>query len=754
LSDKLDNDIEKLAASLDAAARTGGIAAEVPGLASRLTPDEPIHSSSQDLLNRSGFATELARAIVSLDRGESVVVGIHGKWGTGKTSLLNLIKEKLETVSPDPPVIFRFNPWGFANQDSLIIQFFDDLSEFLKLHKTISPLATVADAVEEYGRVLSPLARLIFPRAAESVEVGWRLFTRLKPAKRTAAELKNQINSALARSGVKLIIVIDDIDRLDAREIRETFQLIKVNANFSNTVYVVAFDTRPVEEALKTISPGPATEYLEKIVQVSFNLPPISQSTLSEMIIANFNEILADRAIDTQRFGNMFESGFKENFHTIRDVNRYFNLFRFAFNLMSQDTNFVDLAAIQAVALFYPPLYHSIHQNADMFQGTWSSHNRPSRESLKEKYEEIYNQVSRERRQPAISVCRFLFPKVEYVYGQSNTFWGPDWTQAWEKERRICTSKYFSYYFDLTVPETDVSQAEMNKALDSAHSLDTFLVTLANYLESKRFGAFIDLLRNCLDKLDHQRLLVILESIFVFGDRVSTEGPSMFFGIISDHVRFRMWLFYDLVDRLGEGRFNHVVRFMTGHSAVFTITNIAAMCEHIVTEKTNPARQSQHAKYPDLTDEIVKQMKNAAVEAISEAALNGRLKSVPSLPYVLIQWKEWNDREHVIEWIKQTFLQGPSSALQFIAAFAQPITSMSISDKVPKVKLVIAIKVLADFVDLNELSALVHEMDDSELSSEERLTKALFLKEKAMLDNGIDPGSPTALMDDDSDRDV
>jgi predicted KAP-like P-loop ATPase len=749
LSDKFKNDLQELAASLDTAARSAGLKAEVVGLTSTLTPDEPIRSSAQDRLNRSGFATELARAIISLARAESVVIGIHGKWGTGKTSLLNLIEEKLQKVSPEPPIIFRFNPWGFSDQEQLIAQFFDGMSEFLKLHKTITPLSGVSDTVEEYGRLLSPLARMAFPRVAESMKVGWQLFRRVKPARRSAAELKAQISASLVRSRLRLIIIIDDIDRLNAAEIRQSFQLIKINGNFSNTVYLVAFDTKAVESALESVAPGPAREYLEKIVQVAFNLPPISQSTLSEMIVGNFNEMIADLTIDTQRFGNMLHSGFLESFQTIRDVNRYFNLFRFAFNLIRDDTNFIDLAAIQALALFYPNVYHSIERNPELFTDSWDPADRPDQKSLEQKYGEILGGAPSGRQNSAVSLCRFLFPKLEYVVGPSHTFWGRDWIREWEKEKRVCTSKYFSYYFELAVPETDVSQAELDKALDSAHSLDAFIATLEVFMRSKRFGAFVDLLRNSLEKLDRQRMLIILESIFVFGDRVSSEGSSMFFGVISDHVRFGIWLFYDLLDRLGKDRFDYVIRFMANRPAVFTITNVAAMCDQIVSDKTNPNREKQREKYPELTTVVVEQMKAAAVEAISNAARDGRLRSVQPLLFVLSRWREWDNPDRVTEWVAMTFLQDPKTALELVARFAHPVTSMSVSDKVPRVRIVVPIKSIREFVDLEALTALVKGSKDNELTAEEKVAKDHFLGAKAKFDSGIDPESPTAIMDED-----
>ena len=117
--------------------------------------------------------------------------------------------------------------------------------------------------------------------------------------------------------------MIDDIDRLNAAEVRQVFRLIKLNANFANTVYLVAFDKVLVVKALEEVAPGSPAEYLEKIVQVSFELPPLQENTLTEILIQNFNEILVDvssRDFDEQRFGNMLGSGFRDFFRTLRDV--------------------------------------------------------------------------------------------------------------------------------------------------------------------------------------------------------------------------------------------------------------------------------------------------------------------------------------------------------------------------------------------------------------------------------------------------
>ncbi len=747
-----NDETRDLASELKRAAEAASIDALIPAEFSGITPDEPIRSSGQDRLNRTGFARELAKGVLKFTRKESLVIGIHGKWGTGKTSVLNLIEEQLEQLSEHPPLVFRFDPWGYSDQERLTAQFFRDLATFLSLHKTIPRLSTIAATVEEYGTLVTPLARLLFPRTAESVRTGWRLFRRVAPVPRNALELKARINTALASSGVKLILMLDDIDRLNAAEIRQTVQLIKMNADFSNTIYLVAFDRGPVEKALEKIAPGAARQYLEKIIQISFNLPPISEATLSQIILAEFNDLLSDnKTVDTQRFGNMFHAGFRAGFRTIRDVNRYFNLFRFVLGLIGNDTNFIDLAAMQALSLFYPDVYSGIERNSELFYGNWRmSDHRPDRESLKPVYDGVFAGVPEPGRTFAISLCRFLFPKVEYVYGSSNSFWGPDYLREWEKQRRVCSPKFFHYYFELAVPETDVSRSEFEKALKSTEELNSFLLVLHHFNDSKRLGPFIDLLRNNVEELNRNQMLVVLESILVFGDEVPSEGSNVFFGTLSEHVRFATWLLFDLLDRLGDDRFERLFQFMSArHQATFTIANTAAMFERILQDTTNPERREQKRKYPDLTADIVKSMKTAAVWAIEFASDHDRLASVPHLPFVLARWAEWNDPKRAKEWVSRTFLQTPKSAIRFASTFAHEITSMGVSDRVPKIRTVIAVKSISELADIEHLTSLILGANDNELTEDERLTKARYLAAKEKLDSGIDPVSPGALMDED-----
>jgi len=88
-------------------------------------PDAPIETGKEDLLGRNAFAVAFAKAIASFSGEESFVIGIHGKWGSGKSSILNLVVEQIGKQNVDKSEsarlhVLRFNPWNFADQNQLI----------------------------------------------------------------------------------------------------------------------------------------------------------------------------------------------------------------------------------------------------------------------------------------------------------------------------------------------------------------------------------------------------------------------------------------------------------------------------------------------------------------------------------------------------------------------------------------------------------------------------------------------------------
>lgn len=89
--------------------------------------DRPIETAEEDILKRTYFAEKLAFSIKGIHQNESVVIGLQGSWGSGKTSVLNIAKHKLGSVSASNTIVITFNPWNSLNKTSLPLEFFRTL---------------------------------------------------------------------------------------------------------------------------------------------------------------------------------------------------------------------------------------------------------------------------------------------------------------------------------------------------------------------------------------------------------------------------------------------------------------------------------------------------------------------------------------------------------------------------------------------------------------------------------------------------
>lgn len=115
-----------------------------------ISPDLPITKSTEDTLNRCTFAKSLAKTISQYSFSSSFTIGLYGAWGSGKTSLLNMVLESIQNID-DNAVILRFNPWLCADPKQLITQFFKQMATAIKLKKPTSEKAW--ELIDQYADI-------------------------------------------------------------------------------------------------------------------------------------------------------------------------------------------------------------------------------------------------------------------------------------------------------------------------------------------------------------------------------------------------------------------------------------------------------------------------------------------------------------------------------------------------------------------------------------------------------------------------
>ena len=133
------------------------------------------------------------------------------------------------------------------------------------------------------------------------------------------------LREALKEADSRVAVIVDDIDRLDRRETRELMRVVRLRSDLPNVVFLLAFDRKHVARSL-----GEDEEegllYLDKIVQVSYDLPTVRETIFSDTLIEWLEELLLGRELaqlDNDVWGRVFYEIIKPLLGTLRDVKRY-----------------------------------------------------------------------------------------------------------------------------------------------------------------------------------------------------------------------------------------------------------------------------------------------------------------------------------------------------------------------------------------------------------------------------------------------
>ncbi len=706
-------------------------------------PDQPIQSYKDDILGRSSFAKSLGNAILSYEGKDSIVIGLFGAWGSGKTSIINMALEHIDSVYKDKtdetkPIIIKFNPWNYSDQNQLIAQFFEQLSRVLKLVNHSENAKKAGVKLETYANFFKPFA--LIPTIGPIASIISELLKNFGDASKSLSELKSndlnsireELNELLDKQSHKIIIVIDDIDRLNNTEIRQIFQLIKSLGDFPNTLYLLAFDKNVVIKALKKVQEGSGIEYLEKVVQIPFEIPLISKKEVEHLLFSQLDELIKDipeEKWDQTHWGNIYQSGLKHFFQNIRDVTLYINTLRFGFDIVKGEVNAIDFLAITAIQVFIPKVYYGIRDNKDVFSGVFDSIGG-IREADKEQAiklcEEIIDREVNFSQEVLKDFLKILFPKLESIYGISN--YSYEWLDNWRKNCRICSPDIFDIFFSLSVPKGEISQNEIKTILSLANNPHAFAEALLRLNEDGRIIRFMERLEDyAKSDIPEENIEPIITVLMDIGDFFPEEEK----GLISTHMRI-LRLFYQLIHRFD----THEKRFKILKCAMGKATKSLYT---IVFEVS--VQDQQHGKYdfkeppePEekrtVNSNQLEELEELACSKIETWAANGRLSGYKYLIPILFMWKQWGEYEKINNFVNKS-IADDDGMIDFISCFLIKVRSHSSSDYVGKILWRIKPNDIEKFLDLKKAETRIRNIFDSsyfeQLDERKKLAITKFL---------------------------
>jgi predicted KAP-like P-loop ATPase len=494
------------------------------------------------------------------------VISVEGEWGSGKSSIMSMIKSNLlpqtehkkgrrqsikerltritsafdhwgnksrSRIKPPakPPVVIEFNPWIAGASDKMIQAFMAQIASGIGRDKSSKLAISASQQLLSYAALLEPLKWI--PGAEPWTKLSQTALEKTSKAIKSSKDLeslditkkRDRLKASLSRLQRKIIMLIDDIDRLPPTEVFQAIRSVQAVADLPYCSFVIALEPEYVEEALcKAAKFEKAEQYLDKIIQLRLSVPRINQQDLQiffeNALMTGLSEHQKTRIeCNNERLSLVWHIGIRPLIKTPRDVIRIINRFIYIESSCGNEVCWGDLLGLQALAILCPYIHKHITLNPGAYTGIdmddhlqiSSSENFAERHAAEraralEKLEERYQARAQK-------LIELLFPFTR------TTMYDRLDQRGYSQQKRVASSQRLKIALSYDLPSDEVSQRDINQFL---------------YEPSKR-GEIVELLseRGLLNRL--------MERVLQEQDDVTIADPRGLIKILGETIENNHW---------------------------------------------------------------------------------------------------------------------------------------------------------------------------------------------------------------------
>ena len=692
--------------------------------ARRLRGDRPITKPENDLFGFAPFAEHIARAIDQRATSPGLVVGVLGEWGTGKTSVLHMIEHYLRTgAERKSTTVIRFNPWWFSSSpEDLLRAFFTQLvAEFPRRTKA---LQKAREALAGVAGALSKASLGGWETAAAAIE------KLLAQDNANVHELRREIERHLKNRRPRIVVIVDDLDRLPHEEVYQVFRLVKAVADFPRFTYVLAFDGDIVARALSHYVTDQGAGYIEKIVQVPFAMPAISRGHLNAAFFEQLQEVVGEvDDSERQRLLNLYYGGLQALIRSPRDISRFVDSVSVSYPALREEVDLVDFLALESLRVFAPSVHQRVAINPGYF-GAAVRFQRDPKEDLPW-HQEYLDALRPELIGPVKDILMRTFPHLRNVWSNISYSGNPQW----RAKRRACSDAHFETYFRWALPAEQLRAADLQRLL--AGNKDEVASVLDNHLTGDAFErlrrarillddlraeqantdgrrANLDLCRELLDRTD---------ALTGSADPRSEGASDWPFEWLLDSIVHREVELLESVERAA------FLRLACQESP--SLATLLGFVNHLLLEHVDrPDRPAPPEGERLLTQDEVDELRQILRKRIQDHAEEDTLLALP-LAGTVIQWWSSLDADACRKWTSEKIQDDQALVLLLRSLLRYSIVS-TLGDYVGRPSPMISLKVLTEIgLDPSALRTRVETLMAS-LTKDDQLAARTFLRE---LDN-------------------
>lgn len=521
--------------------------------------DKPIINKNEDTLGRKYFASRLAEAILTLACKDNINIGLYGDWGTGKTSILNMTIEEIEIIrkkskiKKNIPIIVKFEPWNISDDSNLIVQFFKLLHEELNIRNNNKIYKHLGEIIVDYSSTIEMAEAVpVFGGYAKFIGIFGKFLGRLlgNNSEKSISNVKNKLEKELSKLEHKILIVIDDIDRLSNAQIRMIFQLVSSIASLPNMVYLMAMDKGVVVRALEEVQNCNGELYLEKIIQIPFEIPKLNHRKVLEIFVEKLEQIITDKKvniyIEDERWSKIYNLCVYNYINSIRDVNRVLNTFNFNYNEVYQEVDFVDMLTITILQVIKPEVYKWILKNKNTLcirSFELLNSEKDNKKYFKESQLAILSKIDKH---PDIifEILEELFPVFSNKCSEYTHF---DSSNNLLRRGNIGHETTFDLYFELNVEDMSFKTTDIVSII-SQYDINELTNIFDKVNNNNSIIFLLDTLRSYINDIPNERLGLLVQFLYEYKRWLKGKIQHSFIEVSADqHVE---WLIEDLIKRI------------------------------------------------------------------------------------------------------------------------------------------------------------------------------------------------------------
>lgn len=685
-----------------------------------LDSDRALENGKDDQFGFVGMAKRLAPSILEASKGDGMVIGLEGRWGSGKTSLLNFLRAELAVAEEDGIHTITIAPWLNGDTSSMVTSLLEPMTAILKTKEeeiaavdggeanvTKEKMAEVGQLLRVYGpktarRIASVanVAGYVVPGAqlvGEIMNAAANAADQVLPIDPTPSELKQKIVHKIQELDVGFVVILDDLDRLEPEQAVEVVRLVRSVADFPRVAYLMCYDRQVLAQALKTgLKVADGDLFLQKIVQLTFNIPLPEPFDLRTQFLNEARAIYAEVAeADTEgaMLNDLKAAVDREGMglSTPREVKLALNSIRFVFPQVKDDVYFPDFCRLHLIKTTNYKLYQWLEVYLSVRSVLVTGDATVSSDEKAKLGEELKNLLPSEDPSSGRSIWnlqRFI-PGVGDEEEAKKRVFNTQNSSAVTEEislKRLGSPLHYRFYFALTGPKTVMPDEDFNALLELARNdVEQLTTRLAEEATKRRnsgrtwFEHVLNRLNDeCISVLDEDQLDGVLKALSGMMDIAITEdGGHRAFSLSLDTIAnlVAKSCLKRLHELNPEKQAEAVRQMASDGSAINWLVGT-----FIRSQLFRHGRVGNVAESPEQL-EISKEVLDPAIEILkgrtSEQSTKEMLPNLPDLSAYLYGWLNLTGDKKAIDWVKNH-----SESDEGFLGILQHLRGWSMSDKV------------------------------------------------------------------------